>query len=275
MAELDKIIAERLERLQQLGVTGADLVIATVGAGLRALTRYERVEQDNGELLPAERFLAVVQGRVLDAIFGSLASADPVTRYYLAAQYSYGYAAVPFDEANNLARMTGADLDSPQGLTGGRNPLVLKQGSTVSLRDFEDRGDDPQLGLPVEGNGQPALLDVAHGVLWRAEHRPSELRAYLLDARPDSELLRQVIQALAGKALRSASDGAKSREAAAAERLLVSWRRFVEDTPVRVMSEIAWTPVPPATACVSPCRRTARRGTESISNQPRPEPSHE
>ena len=131
MAELDQIIAERLDRLQQLGVTGADLVIATVGAGLRALTRYERVEQDNGEPLPAERFLAVVQGRVLDAIFGSLASADPVTRYYLAAQYSYGYAAVPFDEANNLARMTGVDLDSPQGLTGGRNPLVLKQGSTV------------------------------------------------------------------------------------------------------------------------------------------------
>jgi putative DNA methylase len=230
MAELDKIIAERLERLQQLRVTGADLVIATVGAGLRALTHYERVEQDNGETLPAEHFLALVQGRVLDAIFGALTSADPVTRYYLAAQYSYGYAAVPFDEANNLARMTGVDLDSQHGLTRGRNPLVLKQGSTVALRDFEDRGGDPELGLPVEGNGQPALLDVAHGLLWRAEHRPSELHPYLLDARPDSELLRQVIQALAGKALRSASDSAKSREAAAAERLLVSWRRFVEDT---------------------------------------------
>jgi len=233
IVELDKIIAERLDRLQKLGVTGADLVIATVGAGLRALTRYERVEQDNGEPLPAEHFLAVVQGRVLDAIFGSLARADPVTRYYLAAQYSYGYGAVPFDEANNLARMTGADLDSSQGLTGGRNPLVLKKGSTVSLRDFEDRGDDPQLGLAIEGRGQPALLDVAHGVLWRAEYRPSELRAYLLDARPDSELLRQVIQALAGKALRSESDSAKSREASAAERLLVSWRRFVEDTLFR------------------------------------------
>jgi len=230
MADLDRIIAERLERLQQFAVSGSDLVIATVGAGLRALTRYERVEQDNGEPLPAERFLTLVQGRVLDAIFGSLARVDPVTRYYLAAQYSYGYAAVPFDEANNLARMTGVDLDSHHGLTGGRNPLVLKQGSTVALRDFEDRGGDLQLGLPMEGNGQPALLDVAHGLLWRAEHRPSELRAYLLAARPDSELLRQVIQVLAGKALRAVSDGAKAREAAAAERLLVSWRRFVEDT---------------------------------------------
>ena len=230
MAELDKIIAERVDRLQKLGVTGADLVIATVGAGLRALTRFEQVEQDNGEPLPAERFLSVVQGRVLDAIFGSLASADPITRYYLAAQYSYGYSAVPFDEANNLARVTGVDLDSAHGLTGGRNPLVLKRGSTVALRDFEDRGDDPQLGVPLEGNARSALVDVAHGMLWRAEHRPSDLRAYLLDARPDSELLRQIIQAIAGKALRSASDDAKSREAAAAERLLVSWRRFVDNS---------------------------------------------
>lgn len=230
MAELNGIIVERLERLQQLGVSGSDLVIATVGAGLRALTRYERVEQDNGERLPAERFLMLVQGKVLDAIFGALAGADPMTRYYLAAQYSYGYAAVPFDEANNLARMTSVDLDSPQGLTAGRNPLVLKHGGTVELRDFEERGVDPHLGIPVEGNGRPALVDVAHGVLWRAEHRPSDLRSYLLQARPDSEWLRQVVQALAGKALRSASDGAKSREAAAAERLLVSWRRFVENS---------------------------------------------
>jgi putative DNA methylase len=230
LTELEGIIAERLSRLQDLHVTGSDLVIATVGAGLRALTRYERVEQDNGEPLPAERFLTTVQSKVLDAIFGELAGADPITRYYLAAQYSYGYAAVPFDEANNLARVTSVDLDSPQGLTGGRNPLVLKQGSTVALRDFEDRGDDPHLGLPVEGNGRATLVDVAHGLLWRAEHRPSELRSYLFEAQPDSEWLRKVIQALAGKALRGTSDGAKSREAAAAERILVSWRRFVEDS---------------------------------------------
>jgi putative DNA methylase len=230
MAELDGIIVERLDRLQQLSVGGSDLVIAVVGAGLRALTRFERVEQDNGELLPAERFLTTVQTKVLDAIFGELAGADPITRYYLAAQYSYGYAAVPFDEANNLARMTSVDLDGPQGLTGGRNPLVLKQGSTVVLRDFEDRGDDPHLGLPVEGNGRPALVDVAHGLLWRAEYRPAELRSFLLQAQPDSGWLRKVVQALAGKALRGSSDGAKSREAAAAERILVSWRRFVEES---------------------------------------------
>ena len=158
LADLDSIISERLNRLQQMGVTGADLVIATVGAGLRALTRFERVEQDNGESLPAERFLSIVQGRVLDAIFGALVSADRITRYYLAAQYSYGYADVPFDEANNLARVTGVDLVSPQGLSGGRNPLVRKHASTVALRDFEDRGGDLQLGVPVEEDERLFLL---------------------------------------------------------------------------------------------------------------------
>jgi putative DNA methylase len=228
--ELDEIIRERLARLQTIGVTGSDLVIATVGAGLRALTEHERVEQDNGEPLPSDRFLTLVQGKVLDAIFGELAGVDPVTRYYTAAAYSYGYTAVPFDEANNLARTTGADLDSPRGMTAGSNPLVAKKGSTVALRDFEDRGNHPHCGLPGEDGAPANLIDVAHGVLWRAEHHPADLRGYLIDAHPDKEALRRVVQALAGKALRTGSEDTKSREAAAAERLLVSWRRLVEDS---------------------------------------------
>ncbi|MGH9063010.1 MAG: DUF1156 domain-containing protein [Acidimicrobiales bacterium] len=229
LGELDGIVAERLGRLSDAGITGSDLVIAAVGAGLRAFTRYERVEQDNGEPLAAERFLAIVQNRVLDAIFGGLAGADAPTRWYVAAQFSYGYAAVPFAEANNLAYMTGVELDGPHGLTAGPHPLVTKAGSTVALRDFEGRGD-PLLGLSEGESGPCPLIDVAHGLLWRAEHGPSDLREYLLQARPDAVLLRTVVQALAGKALRSSNGEAKAPEAAAAERLLGSWRHLVEDS---------------------------------------------
>ncbi|MEU3741959.1 DUF1156 domain-containing protein [Streptomyces sp. NPDC032198] len=241
MVELGQIIAERRARLEELGITGADLVIATVGAGLRALTRYERVEQDNGEVLPAERFLEMVQNRVLDAIVEGLAGTDPVTRYYLAAQFSYGYAAVPFDEANNLARMAGANLDGTGGLTNGPNPLVAKVKSTVVLRDFEDRGDDARLGQPsteasgtlplyeIESSVAPPLIDVAHAVLWRAEHRPREIPAYLMSVNVDVDAIRQVIQTLAGRALRSSSSESKTREAGAAERLLASWKTMIGD----------------------------------------------
>jgi len=230
LAELDAIIQERLGRLAKAEISGSDLVIAAVGAGLRPFTRYERVEQENGEELPAERFLVLVQNRVLDAIFGGLVGADPATRFYVAGQFSYGYAFVPFAEANNLAYMTGVELGGPRGLTAGHNPLVAKKGSTIALRDFEQRGDDLELGIPHDLTAsRPPIIDVAHGVLWRAEYRSKELKDYLANARPDVELLRTVIQALAGKALRSGSSNGKAPEAAAAERLLVSWRRLIDD----------------------------------------------
>ena len=228
--ELQAIVAERLHRLNEAGVSGSDLVIACVGAGLKAFTRYERVEQENGDELPAESFLMIVQTRVLDAIFGDLARADDATRFYVACQFSYGYGAVPFDEVNNLARMTGVELDGAHGLTNGRDPLVAKSGSTVALLGFEARGADPQLGLPSEETGVPApVIDVAQGLLWRAEHRPSQMKEYLMTVRPDTTLLRHVVQALAGRALRSGSSEQKAPEQQSAERLLGSWRHLVED----------------------------------------------
>jgi len=232
LAELEEIVAERLERLSAAGVTGSDLVIACVGAGLRPFTRYDRVEQDNGEPLPTVSFLQMVQTKVLDAIFGNLAGADPVTRFYVAAAFSYGYAPVDFAEANNLAHMSGVELDGPRGLTAGGCPLVAKVKSTVALRDFEERGADHRLGLRGDG-ASPALIDVAQGLLWRAEYRPAEIASYLDQSGPDPVLLRNVVQALAGKALRSGSGDAKAPEAAAAERLLGSWRRLVDDNLFR------------------------------------------
>ena len=228
LAQLDTILRERLDRLITAGVTGSDLVIATVGAGLKALTRYDRVEQDNGEPLPSDRFLAIVQNKVLDAIFGGLSGADAATRFYVAAQFSYGYQPVPFAEANNLGWMTGVEVDGPHGLTAGARALLAKTGSTVRLRDFEERGNEHGLGLPSE-TGLPApVIDVAHGLLWRAEHQPADLGPYLTTTAAHPELLRSVVQALGGKALRSGSGDAKPREAAAAERALGSWRRLVE-----------------------------------------------
>ena len=55
-----------------MGISGADLVIACVGAGLRAFTRFARVEYANGEEVPAERFLTEVETVVLETILSRL-----------------------------------------------------------------------------------------------------------------------------------------------------------------------------------------------------------
>src|SRR5450756_1087689 len=125
--------------------------------------------------------------------------------------------------------MTGVEVDGPHGLTSGPEPLLEKVKSTVQLRDFEARGSVKGLGLPTETSARAPTIDVVHGLLWRAEHRPAELRGYLTEARPDTALLRTVVQALAGKALRSGSNDGKAPEASAAERLLASWKRLIDD----------------------------------------------
>ena len=108
---LSEIIRDRVKTLIAEGVTGADLVIACIGAGLRAYTQYDRVELPNGDELDANSFLDEVQKEVLEEILTEvlkcdkkgISAVDKPTQYYILARYEYGEAIVEFDEANTLA----------------------------------------------------------------------------------------------------------------------------------------------------------------------------
>lgn len=232
--DLDALIAARLKRLADAGVNGADLVIATMGAALEAYTRYASVELPNGDELPADVFLEDVQRRVLGAILKQVHGlgegvddVDPVTRYYVLARYSYDYASVDFDEANNLARSASVELAD---LATANPPLATINKGSVTLHDYSERGDDDDdLGL-LDRNPNRPLIDVLHGLLWRSAHNPRDIKAYLDAARPDPIALRLVAQALQGRALRGEDYAtSKHREQQACERLLGAWNTLVED----------------------------------------------
>ena len=225
--ELHRIVDERLTELVAAGIAGSDLVIATIGAALAPFTRYASVELPNGDQLPAETFLDEVQTRVLGAILRKvhglgegMGGLDPATRYYVLWRYSYGYADVPFDEANNLARTAGVELMDE--LVNGPQPLAEKAAKrTIRLLDYETRGEDLDLG---SDGGR--LIDVLHGLLWRVAHHPADVADFVSTARPDAERLRTVTQALQGRALRDEGES-KHPEAQRCERLLGSWRTVV------------------------------------------------
>ena len=227
--EMDRVIAERLDRLIDAGVTGSDLVVAAIGAGLAPFTRHASVELPNGEPLAAVRFLEIVQAKVLGAILAKVhglgdgvGGVDPATRYYVMARFSYGYADVDFDEANNLARSAGIELKN--GLSNGHAPLARVRQKVVHLCDFTERGGDQDLGLDGA-----CLIDVLHGVLWRAKNASrADLKDYLDRTRPDAQRLRLIAQALQGPALRAEGE-TKAAEAQACELLLGSWRTVVDD----------------------------------------------
>jgi putative DNA methylase len=243
--ELQRIVRERLERLWAQGVTGADLVIACVGAGLRAFTRFAQVEYANGAPVPADSFLTEVEGAVLEAllekIFGvssaGVSSVDPVTRFYVLWRYAYRQATIDSGEAIIFAYPQHVELDGPRGLSSGSNSLVEKSKGKYRLRDFSERGEDEDLGkAEAEAKAEKVpLIDVLHRLLWLVENRPSFIPAYLDEARPDLERLRVVAQTLAGQALAGNGSGggrsliaSKGAEAAALRKLTTNWRSLIE-----------------------------------------------
>jgi putative DNA methylase len=226
-----------------MGIAGADLVIACVGAGLRAFTKYEKVEYANGEEVPAQKFLAEVEGVVLDTMMGKLSgvaggnvsAVDNASRFYVLWRFVYKTAELDAGEAIIFANGTHIELDSAHGVAAGKDALVEKKKAKYRLRDFTERGDATRLGLPSE-NGQPApLIDALHRVLWLMDNSPRKLNEFLDEARPDRERLRVLAQALAGAALsgKSEEEAAKlvsttTAEQAALGKLLANWRTLVE-----------------------------------------------
>ncbi len=241
--ELERIVQERVATLWDMGISGADLVISCVGAGLRALTRFARVEYANGEEVPAERFLAEVETVVLETILGrlskevggasqtSLAGVDAPTRFYTLWRYTYRTGELDAGETIVFANGTHVELDGPGGLSSGPRALVEKKKGKYRLRDFSERGQDEKLGLPG-GDGQPApIIDALQRTLWLMENRPAQLAEFLREAQPSREQMRLVAQALAGPALKGGElpDVSPSGELAALTKLLANWKSVVEE----------------------------------------------
>jgi putative DNA methylase len=243
-SELHDIVRERVTALWDIGISGADLVISCVGAGLRAFTRYAEVEYSNGEEVPAERFLSEVETAVLEAILGrlskevggnggrsGLANVDAATRFYTLWRYTYKASELDSGEAIIFANGTHVELDGLHGLSSGSRPLVEKKKAKYRLLDYADRGDDTKLGLPSEDGNPAPLVDVLHRVLWLMECHPSVIPGFLNEARPNTEQMRLVAQALAGPALKGGELGevASGGELAALTKLTANWRSVIED----------------------------------------------
>jgi len=237
--QLNEVIRERVDTLFNQKITGADLVISCVGAGLKAFTQFDRVEYENGEEVTADRYLLEVEGTVMDTILEKLnllktevGAVDVRTRFYVLWRYSYGQAIVDSGEAIVFAYPRGVELDGPNGLSTGARALLEKLEGKYRLRDYSERGYDEKLGLPSQVGERPAVIDVLHRVVWLMENQPGKLSEFLHEGRPNKETMRLVAQALVGSTLKGAhkelSPGPPS-ERAALEKLLAHWHTLVEE----------------------------------------------
>ncbi len=233
--EMVKIVESRVSELMDAGISGADLVIAAVGAGLQPFTRYERVDLQSGEELPSEKFLDEVQREVLECILAAVFSleregvgqVDKASRFYVLGRYQYGGAQVDFGEMNVLAQGLGIELSGAGGVTVGNLKMVEGKKSKVRLLDYSERGMNPELGIGTEGSPAP-LVDVLHRLLWLVENDRSKVPGFIDEAKVGSGRLRLLANALKGKALSGPGDEIRTDEQKAIDRLLAQWKRVVE-----------------------------------------------
>ncbi|MEM3059153.1 MAG: DUF1156 domain-containing protein [Methanomassiliicoccales archaeon] len=241
-AELDEIVRERVQTLWGEGITGADFIIACVGAGLKAFTQYERVELPNGEEVSSERFLTevegVVQETILEFLFGSkskVSAVDAPTRFYILWRYAYGRGEIDAGEAIVFSYPLGVEIDGSQGLSTGKFALLDKKGKKYRLKDYTERGREEHLGIePRFGTTEKPLIDVLQRLLWLMENRTLLIKDFLDQAMPNTEELRLVAQALSGSSLQGG--GLKlttDAEQTALQKLLSNWRSVVEDNLFR------------------------------------------
>ena len=237
--QLHEIARERVKTLWNggKGIGGADLLMAAVGAGLRAYTRFARVEYANGEEVSAESYLRDVEGVVLDVIldeiFGlsdaAVAMVDSVTRFYILWRFTYREASIEAGDAYVFCYPQGVEIDGPDGLTGNVPKLVEKSGSKFRVRNYTERGVDEELGIAANGRSAP-LVDVLHRLLYLLDDQPAAVERYLEMANPNHEQLRLVTQALSAPVLgRSETlNVSPSDELGALSRLNANWRSVVE-----------------------------------------------
>jgi len=241
--ELRRIVGERIKELPAMGVLGDDLVIAAIGAGLRAYTQFASVELPNGEELKPETYLSEVQREVIETVlvevFGldrpGIKAIDQITQFYVMGRFEFGNAWVEFDRANTLAHGVGVELGGPRGLIKGTRSLLAQEKGKVQLRDYQYRGKNDSLGRSLDGAAAAPLIDVLHRALWLAEEQPLQLRDFLSSTSADADQLRLVAQALSGGALSRKGIGTTPSEQSALQSLLASWRRLVEDSLAGVL----------------------------------------
>lgn len=237
--QLRQIARERVKTLWNggKGIGGADLLMAAVGAGLRAYTQFARVDYANGEAVSAEQYLRDVEGVVLDEmldeIFGlrgaAVAAVDSITRFYILWRFTYRESAIEAGDVYVFCYPQGIEIDGPAGLTGDAPKLVEKSGSKFRVRNYTERGDDDTLGVAENGKAAP-LVDVLHRLLHLLDERPGTIQEYLEAARPNGEQLRLVTQALSAPVLGrpQAPDASPTAELGALARLNANWRSIVE-----------------------------------------------
>ena len=169
--------------------------------------------------------------KILGVSRSGVAAVDPISRFYVLWRYVYKATEIEAGEAIVFTYGQHVELDGANGLSAGSKAVLEKKKGSYRLRDFTERGDDDDLGLPHDDGRPTPIIDALHRTMWLMENRLGELSEFLRESQPNRDQMRLLAQALAGPSLKGSelSDVSPSAEQAALAKLTANWRSVIED----------------------------------------------
>jgi len=190
--EIKKYIYEKLERLWQEGISGADYFIAGIGSAIEIFGKYEKIMDHEGNIIRADKLLDFVRNVVTayavrqilhDGIAGEL---TPLTKFYLLWRWTYQDARVHFDDARKLASSAGIDLAKEWNRS-----FIKKEKEFIKVLGPHER-DSKELEKPKE------FVDVLHCALlsWKEGRRQDMIKALQESELGHKDVFYRVAQAI-------------------------------------------------------------------------------
>jgi putative DNA methylase len=161
--ELKEYLKTKLDGLWKDGISGPDFFIAAIGSAIEVFGKYEKVIDDEGNVVRGDKLLEEVRRIVTDYAVkqvlhnGFAAEIKPMTRLYILWRWAYGDAIMEFDDARKLGQSVGVDI--AQEWNKG---FISKEKEFIEVLGPEDRKSES-----LEGSTE--LIDVLHYalLLWK------------------------------------------------------------------------------------------------------------
>ena len=191
--EIKKHIHDKLDRLWEEGISGADYFVSAIGSSIEIFGKYKKVLDYEGNPIGADRLLEYVREIVTEYAVkkilhnGIAGQLSPLTRFYILWRWTYGEAALNFDEAKKLGQSSGIDI-SQQWNKG----FIKKNKEFISILGPQDR-------KLKELEDSEELIDVLHHVLllWKDGQRAKIIQVLSETGFGLNEAFYRVAQAIA------------------------------------------------------------------------------
>lgn len=158
--ELRKYLNQKLDRLWQEGIGGADFFVAAIGSAIEVFGKYQKVMDYEGNVIRADKLLEDVRKIATDYAVhkilhnGFAGEISDLTRFYLLYRWDYKEAKIQFDEARKLAASCSIDLVEEWNKKG----FIKKEKEFIKVLGPQERNIE-------ELKDSTELIDVLHHTL--------------------------------------------------------------------------------------------------------------